>query len=143
MNRFQRMAAVSKGQIRSFSHSIKDTDVLVCGFARTPIGKFNGGLASKTAPQLGAIVISEAIKRSGINKDLIEEAFMGNVVSAGVGQAPTRQAVIYAGLKLDTPSTTINKVCSVFFMLLVCFIFIYSGLCFRYESSYVWSFKYL
>jgi acetyl-CoA C-acetyltransferase len=123
MNRFQRLAGVSKGQIRSFSQSIKDTDVLVCGFARTPIGKFNGGLASKTAPQLGAIAISEAIKRSGINKDLIEEAFMGNVVSAGVGQAPTRQAVIYAGLKLDTPSTTINKVCSTF-LSTYCIVFI-------------------
>jgi acetyl-CoA C-acetyltransferase len=100
-------------QRRLFSQAaLKDTDVVVCGFARTPIGKFNGGLASKTAPQLGAIAIQEAIKRSGINKDLIEEAFMGNVVSAAIGQAPTRQAVIYAGMKLDTPSTTINKVCA-------------------------------
>jgi acetyl-CoA C-acetyltransferase len=98
-------------QRRLFSQ-LHDRDVVVCGFARTPIGKMGGGLASKTAPQLGAIAIAEAVKRSGINKDHIEEAFMGNVVSAGVGQAPTRQAVIYAGLKLDTPSTTINKVCA-------------------------------
>lgn len=99
-------------QQRRFLSNLNDRDVVVVGFARTPIGKFNGGLASKTAPQLGAVAITEAIKRSGLNKDLIEEAFIGNVVSAGVGQAPTRQAVIYAGLKLDTPSTTINKVCA-------------------------------
>lgn len=92
--------------------SFKDTDVLICGFARTPIGKLGGALASKTAPQLGSIAIQEAIKRSGINKDLIEEAFIGNVVSAGIGQAPARQAVLGAGLKLDTPSTTVNKVCA-------------------------------
>lgn len=99
-------------QQRRFLSKFNDRDVLVVGFARTPIGKFNGGLASKTAPQLGAVAITEAINRSGLNKDLIEEAFLGNVVSAGVGQAPTRQAVIYAGLKLDTPSTTVNKVCA-------------------------------
>lgn len=101
---------VSKG-VRSLS-SFKDTDVLVCGYARTPIGKLGGALAAKTAPQLGSIAIQEAIRRSGINKDLIEEAFIGNVVSSGVGQAPARQAVLGAGLKLDTPCTTVNKVCA-------------------------------
>jgi acetyl-CoA C-acetyltransferase len=89
-----------------------DRDVVVCGMARTPIGKLGGALASKTAPQLGAVVIAEAINRAGIDKKKIQEAFIGNVVSAGVGQAPARQAVIYAGLELDTPSTTVNKVCA-------------------------------
>lgn len=65
-----------------------------------------------TAPRLGAAAIEESVKKAGIDAALVEEAFMGNVVSAGVGQAPTRQAVIYAGLSLDTPSTTINKVCA-------------------------------
>lgn len=92
--------------------SFKDTDVVVVSFARTPIGKLGGALASQTAPKLGSIAIQEAIKRAGIEKDLIEEVILGNVVSAGVGQAPTRQAVLGAGMKLDTACTTINKVCA-------------------------------
>ncbi|CAE7565307.1 unnamed protein product [Symbiodinium microadriaticum] len=96
---------------RTFS-SFKDHDVVVAGFARTPIGKLGGALASINAPTLGAHVITAAVERSGIQKTDIEEAFMGNVVSAGIGQAPTRQAVINAGLPLDCPSTTINKVCA-------------------------------
>ena len=89
-----------------------DNDVVALSFARTPIGKLGGELSSLTAPQLGATVIEECVKRAGIEKFQVEEAFMGNVVSAGVGQAPTRQSVMYAGLSLDTPSTTINKVCA-------------------------------
>lgn len=65
-----------------------------------------------TAPRLGAHAISSALDRSGIDKNTVEEAFMGHVVSSGVGQAPTRQAVIYAGLHLDVPCTSINKVCA-------------------------------
>lgn len=84
----------------------------VVGIARTPVGKMGGGLSSFTAPRLGALAIQAAIERSGVDKSTIQEAFMGNVVSAGIGQAPTRQAVIYAGLHLDVPSTTINKVCA-------------------------------
>lgn len=101
----------SRAQRRCMS-TLGDRDVVVCSFARTPIGKLGGSLASQTAPQLGAVAIAEAVKRAGIDKKRIQEAFMGNVVSAGVGQAPTRQAVIYAGLDLDTPSTTVNKVCA-------------------------------
>lgn len=96
----------------NFSSSLGDRDVVAVSFARTPIGKFGGGLSSLTATDLGAIVIEEAVKRAGIEKGRVEEAFMGNVVSAGVGQAPSRQAVIYAGLHVDTPCTTINKVCA-------------------------------
>jgi acetyl-CoA C-acetyltransferase len=98
-------------QRRLFS-ALKDNDVVVCGFARTPIGKLGGSLSSFTAPQLGVHSIKEAIIRSGIDGKHIQEAFMGNVVSAGVGQAPARQAVIYAGLHLDVPCTTVNKVCA-------------------------------
>lgn len=99
------------GQRRLLS-AIADNDVVVCSFARTPIGKLGGALASKTAPQLGAIAVKEAINRAGIDKKVIEEVFLGNVVSANIGQAPARQAVIYAGMELDTAVTTVNKVCA-------------------------------
>ncbi len=92
--------------------SVADNDVVVVGLARTPVCKLGGALSGMTAPQLGAAAITSAVERSGLEKKQIQEAFMGNVVSANVGQAPTRQAVIYAGLDLDTPSTTINKVCA-------------------------------
>lgn len=97
---------------RSLSSQLPDNAVVVVSFARTPIGNFNGGLASLSAPRLGAHAIEAAVEKCGLKKDLIEEAFMGNVVSAGIGQAPARQAVLYAGLPLDCPSTTINKVCA-------------------------------
>lgn len=99
---------------RSFSSSvIADDDVLVCSFARTPIGKMSGALAGFSASQLGAHAVTAAIERcEGIDKSMIEEAFIGNVVSANIGQAPARQAVLLAGLDLDTPCTTVNKVCA-------------------------------
>ncbi len=84
---------------------------VIIGAARAPTGKFLGNLASFSAPQLGAIVIKEAVRRSGIAPDAIEEVIMGNVVTAGVGQAPARQAAIYAGLPDDIPAVTVNKVC--------------------------------
>ena len=74
-------------------------------------GKFLGNLASFTAPQLGAIVIKEAVRRSGIAPAAIDEVIMGNVVSAGVGQSPARQAAIHAGLPDDLPAFTVNNVC--------------------------------
>ena len=84
---------------------------VIVGAARTPTGKFLGNLASFTAPQLGAIAIKEAVRRSGIALEAIEEVVMGNVVSAGIGQAPARQAAIYSGLPDDIPAFTVNKVC--------------------------------
>jgi len=84
---------------------------VIVGAARTPTGKFLDGFASFTAPQLGAIVIREAVRRSGIDPAAIDEVIMGNVVSAGVGQAPARQAAIRAGLPVDIPAVTVNKVC--------------------------------
>src|SRR5690349_10292482 len=86
------------------------TPVLV-GVARTPTGKFLGSLASFSAPQLGAIAIKEAVHRSGIAPEAIDEIIMGNVVTAGIGQAPARQAAILAGLPDDLPAFTVNKVC--------------------------------
>jgi len=90
---------------------MSERTAVIVGAARTPTGKFLGNLASFTAPQLGAIAIQEAVHRSGVASDSIEEIIMGNVVSAGVGQAPARQAAIGAGLPDDIPAFTVNKVC--------------------------------
>jgi acetyl-CoA C-acetyltransferase len=84
---------------------------VIAGAVRTPTGKFLSNLASFTAPQLGAIVIKEVVRRSGISPDSIDEIIMGNVVSAGIGQAPARQAAVHAGLPDDIPAFTVNKVC--------------------------------
>lgn len=86
-------------------------NVVIVSSVRTPVGSFQGALASLPAPKLGAIAISEAIKRAGVGADQIDECIMGEVLTAGVGQAPARQAAIYAGLKNSTPCMTINKVC--------------------------------
>ncbi len=84
---------------------------VIVGAARTPTGKFLGSLASFTAPQLGAMAIKEAVHRAGIAPEAIEEVVMGNVISAGIGQAPARQAAIHSGLSVDIPAFTVNKVC--------------------------------
>src|SRR5204863_7419547 len=84
---------------------------VIVGAVRTPTGKFLSNLSSFTAPQLGAIVIKEVVHRSGISPESIDEVIMGNVVSAGIGQAPARQAAIGAGLPVDIPAFTVNKVC--------------------------------
>jgi acetyl-CoA C-acetyltransferase len=86
-------------------------EVVIVSACRTPIGSFGGALSSLTAPKLGAIVIEEAVKRAGITKDQVQEVILGNVVQAGVGQAPARQASIYAGLPASVETMTINKVC--------------------------------
>lgn len=79
---------------------------------RTPIGSFGGSLSSFSAPELGAAVIASLVKRSSIDPAVVDEAIMGNVLSAGIGQAPARQAALKGGLLQKTPSTTINKVCA-------------------------------
>src|SRR5256712_5542402 len=85
--------------------------VVILGAARTPIGRFLGGLASIPAPRLGSIAIAEALRRAEVQKDQVDEAIVGNVLSAGLGQAPARQAALYAGLPVSVPATTINKMC--------------------------------
>ncbi|MFT6633667.1 MAG: acetyl-CoA C-acetyltransferase [Bacteriovoracaceae bacterium] len=85
--------------------------VYILGGSRTPQGSFLGSLSSVSAPKLGAIAIEGALEKANIKKDNIDEVFMGNVIQAGVGQAPARQAAIFAGLSKATPCTTINKVC--------------------------------
>ncbi len=81
---------------------------VIAGAARTATGRFLGNLASFTAPQLGAIAIKEAVHRSAVAPDSIDEVIMGNVVSAGIGQAPARQAAIDADLSVDIPAFTVN-----------------------------------
>ena len=84
---------------------------VILGAARTPIGAFLGGLAPLTAPKLGSIAIKCALERAGVRPDQVDEVFMGNVVQAGVGQAPARQASLGAGIPNSVPCTTVNKVC--------------------------------
>jgi acetyl-CoA C-acetyltransferase len=79
--------------------------------ARTPIGAFQGSLSSVTAPRLGATAIAGALARAGLAPDAVDEVYMGNVLSAGLGQAPARQAAIYAGVPHGVPATTVSKVC--------------------------------
>jgi acetyl-CoA C-acetyltransferase len=86
--------------------------VVIVSAVRTPIGSFMGGLSTVTAPKLGAIAIKGALDRIKLDPNLVDEVFMGNVVQAGVGQAPARQAAIYAGLSNDAACTTVNKVCA-------------------------------
>lgn len=85
--------------------------VVIVSGARTPIGAFNGSLKTFTAPQLGAIAIKEALKRANVKPEDVSEVIMGNVLTAGVGQAPARQAALFAGIPQSVPCMTINKVC--------------------------------
>ncbi|WKD86283.1 Acetyl-CoA acetyltransferase [Polaribacter huanghezhanensis] len=87
-------------------------EVVIVSVARTPIGSFMGSLSSIPAPKLGAVAIKGALDKINLNPELVEEVFMGNVVSAGLGQAPARQAAIFAGIPNTVPCTTVNKVCS-------------------------------
>ena len=86
-------------------------DVIITSAFRTAIGSFNGSLSSKTAPELGSTVIKKCIENSEIKKEEVDMVYMGQVLSAGVGQNPARQASIYAGLPNTTTNTTINQVC--------------------------------
>ena len=86
-------------------------DVVIISACRTPIGKFQGSLSDLSAPQLGAIAVREAVKRANIDSQQVDECIMGNVVSAGLGQNPARQAAIFGGLSPEASAMTINKVC--------------------------------
>ncbi|MGB6123478.1 MAG: acetyl-CoA C-acetyltransferase [Bacteroidota bacterium] len=87
------------------------TDVVIVSACRTPIGGFGGSLSSLPAPRLGAIAVREAVQRAGLKPEDVDEVIMGNVLSAGVGQAPARQAAIFAGLPESVECMTVNKVC--------------------------------
>jgi acetyl-CoA C-acetyltransferase len=86
-------------------------DVVIISGCRTAVGKFQGSLTDLSAPQLGAVVVREAVKRAGLNSDQVDECIMGNVLPAGLGQNPARQAAIFGGLSPATGAMTINKVC--------------------------------
>jgi len=86
--------------------------VYIVAAVRTPMGSFNGKLSGISAPKLGAIAIKGALEKSGVKPNDVDEVFFGNVLQAGIGQAPARQAAIFAGLPNTTPCTTINKVCA-------------------------------
>ncbi len=89
----------------------KVTEAVILSAVRTPIGKFQGALSGLAATKLGAIAVKAAVERAGIDAKDVEEVLMGNVVQAGVGQAPARQAAIYAGVPATVSATTMNKVC--------------------------------
>src|SRR5580658_3099920 len=86
-------------------------DVVIISACRTAVGKFQGSLADLSAPQLGAVVVREAVKRARVPYDQVDECIMGNVLPAGLGQNPARQAAIFGGLSPATGAMTINKVC--------------------------------
>src|SRR5579871_5781562 len=86
-------------------------DVVIISGVRTPIGKFQGALEPLSAPQLGAIAVREAVKRAKLAPEQVDECIMGNVVSAGLGQNPARQAALHGGLTPEVGAMTINKVC--------------------------------
>jgi len=87
-------------------------DVYIISAVRTPIGSFGGSLSTVSATQLGAVAIKGAISKAGIDSKTVDEVFMGNVLQANLGQAPARQAALFAGLDQNVPCTTVNKVCA-------------------------------
>src|ERR1041385_7384469 len=87
-------------------------EVYIVSVARTPIGSFQGALSSVPATKLGATAVKAAVQRAGIKPGEVQEVFMGNVLTANEGQAPARQASLFAGLSNTTPCTTVNKVCA-------------------------------
>jgi len=87
-------------------------EIVIVSVARTPIGSFLGSLRNISATKLGAIAIKGALDKIGLDPQSVDEVYMGNVVSAGLGQAPAKQAALFAGIPTDTPCTTVNKVCS-------------------------------
>ena len=108
----QRLASIQRHFTSSARRPKEIQDAYILAAVRTPVGVFNGSLSSVSAPQLGAVAIKEAISRSSIPKDKITHVYMGNVLQGGVGQAPARQATIFAGLDPSVEATTVNKVCA-------------------------------
>ncbi|KAL1131757.1 hypothetical protein AAG570_011370, partial [Ranatra chinensis] len=98
--------------VRTYCCPTKLNDVFIVSGARTPIGSFRSSLSPLSATQLGSVAVQEAIKRAGIKKEDVDEVFMGMVCQGGAGQAPARQAALFAGLPESVICTTVNKVCS-------------------------------
>ena len=87
-------------------------EVVIVSAVRTPMGSFGGSLSSVSASKLGAVVIKGAVEKAGLSVNDVQEVFMGNVLQANLGQAPARQAAMFAGLSNEVPCTTVNKVCA-------------------------------
>ncbi|KYM88603.1 Acetyl-CoA acetyltransferase, mitochondrial [Atta colombica] len=109
ITRLAKMNFMSK---RLYSSKVKLNDVVIVSAVRTPMGSFLGSLSSISATKLGAVAMQAAIERAGIAKEQIKEIYMGNVCQAFLGQAPARQAALFAGLPTSTICTTVNKVCA-------------------------------
>ena len=105
-------------KVREEALSLKE--VVIVSAVRTPVGSFNGGLANIPAVELGALVLKEAMQRAGITPDQVDEVILGNVLQAGLGQNPTRQAAIKAGIPQEVPSWTLNKLCGSGLKSIVC-----------------------
>ena len=86
-------------------------DAFIVSAARTPVGSFGGGLADVSLSRLGSVAISEALDRAGVGKEAVDEVIMGNILSAGEGMHPVRQASVEAGLPVSVPSLMVNKMC--------------------------------
>lgn len=102
---------LQQGSSRFYSSTAKN-EVVIVSAVRTPIGSFLGSLSPLSASQLGAVAAEEAVKRAAIQKEDVKEVFFGNVVQAGLGQAPARQVTLFSGLPKSTICTTVNKVCA-------------------------------
>ena len=103
--------AVFAPSVRRYSTSSLQ-DVVIVGAARTPMGGFRGSLSSMSAPQLGAVAVSAALERAQCPVEAVDEVYMGAVLQGGMGQAPDRQAALFAGIPVSTPCTAVNKVCA-------------------------------
>merc|ERR1712227_125276 len=103
--------AILGPSVRRYSTSIGN-EVVIVGAARTPMGGFRGSLSSFSAPQLGALAITAALERAKCPKEAVDEVYMGAVLQGGMGQAPDRQAALYAGIPKSVPCTAVNKVCA-------------------------------
>ncbi|GFY79618.1 acetyl-CoA acetyltransferase, mitochondrial [Trichonephila inaurata madagascariensis] len=99
-------------KVRNYQNKMAVNEVVIISTARTPIGSFRGSLSPISAVKLGSTAIQGAVEHSGIEKEAVQEVFMGCVLQAGLGQAPARQACLSAGLSMSTPCTTVNKVCA-------------------------------
>ncbi|KAM5182362.1 acetyl-CoA acetyltransferase, mitochondrial [Mantella aurantiaca] len=107
-----RPALALKYAHRAYSSKRSLHEVVIASAVRTPIGSFQGSLSSLPATKLGSIAIKAAVEKAGISAEEVNEVYMGNVLQAGQGQAPSRQATLGAGLQISTPTTTVNKVCA-------------------------------
>src|SRR5262249_12343434 len=91
--------------------TVMEDPVVIVGAKRTPMGAFQGELSTVSAPKLGAVAIKSALAQAGVRPDAVDEVLLGNVLSAGLGQAPARQAALSAGMPSSVPCTTVSKVC--------------------------------